>query len=99
MKENKADAFDALNHLPITAMPQGVFFVDLQLHEFRAVDDSSHVVSFQSDEGSRMVRTCGITLCPACDGASIVPQCDRENGFYCPRCGAKSPPADGDKPR
>jgi len=62
------------------------YWADLRLRQFRDVDNPHDAIDFASEQGQRMCRQAGITVCPGCGMAAIVSPSLFEAELWCMRC-------------
>ncbi len=84
--ETRQDVFAGPWVLPQVQYGPSRYFADLRLRQFRNVDDPHHYIDFSSEQGQRMCRQAGITVCPGCGLAAIVSPSSFEEELWCMRC-------------
>jgi hypothetical protein len=62
------------------------YFADLQLKQFRDVENPHNYIDFGSREGQRMCRQAGIVVCPECGMSTIVSTAVDREKLRCVSC-------------
>jgi hypothetical protein len=73
--------------LPILHIEGRAYFVDLRLHELRAVNDVDVAIDLRSPAGQAAVEAWKAIHCPTCGQLTIVRRDDPAEVIGCRRCG------------
>jgi predicted RNA-binding Zn-ribbon protein involved in translation (DUF1610 family) len=86
-EEKKDEGCWGPRRLPILHIGGRAYFVDLRLHELRAVDDVDVAIDLRSPAGQAAVEAWKAIHCPTCGQLSVVRRDDPVEVIGCPRCG------------
>jgi len=72
--------------LPILRLPEAGYFIDLQLGQFRDIEDPGNYIGFETEEGRRMCQQANVLSCSKCGAHIIVSSRLRTDWLNCVRC-------------
>ncbi len=83
---NKKNRYKGPSFLPILRLPGISYFIDLQLGQFRDVENPGDYHDFDSEEGRRMRQQANVVTCSRCNANMIVSGRLKADGLNCVRC-------------
>lgn len=72
--------------LPTVQLPDGIYFIDLRLKEFRSAESPWKVVSFDSNLGRQWCDQANVVTCHSCGIGVIVSGVLRQEELWCCSC-------------
>ena len=83
---NEKNSYEGPRHLTVLRLPGISYFIDLQLGQFRDVDNPGNYIDFDSDDGRRLCQQANVISCRKCRAHMIVSRRLFANELTCVRC-------------
>ena len=83
---NEKNSYDGPRQLAMLKLPEASYFIDLQLGQFRDVENPGNYIDFDSDEGRRLCQQANVISCRRCRARMIVSSRLLTDRLTCIRC-------------
>ena len=83
---NERKSYQGPRYLTVLRLPGISYFIDLQLGQFRDVENPCNYIDFDSDDGRRLCRQANVISCRKCRARVIVSSRFRADELSCIRC-------------
>ena len=86
MESKKTNNWQGPRMLPILRLSEASYFIDLQLGQFRDIEDPGNYTDFDSQDGRQMCQQANVVSCSKCGAHIIVSSRLRTDALNCVRC-------------
>ena len=86
MESTKTDNWQGPRMLPVLRLAEASYYIDLQLGQFRDIEDPGNYIDFDSQDGRRMLQQANVVSCSKCGAHIIVSSRLRTDALNCVRC-------------
>ena len=83
---NRKNSYQGPRHLTVLRLPGISYFIDLQLGQFRDVENPCNYIDFDSEDGRRLCQQANVISCRRCRAHMIVSSRLLADGLACVRC-------------